>query len=128
MGEYTPAQLAERWGVSERALRRRARELGACRVIGKGMWLNDDDVRTRPLRRLRSYIGLQASVIAFWLALKIIGEIHLSNTSRLARFARLAWLYIQTPPELPATVPSLSPLKLLLITQRRSTSCAQKYS
>jgi hypothetical protein len=55
---YTPAMLAEKWGVSERHLRRIARELGACRVMGKAMWFTEDDVRTiEEAQRCRSSSG-----------------------------------------------------------------------
>ena len=40
----TPDALAEHLGVSERALRQRARALGACRVEGKKMILLAEDV------------------------------------------------------------------------------------
>ncbi|MBZ0124101.1 MAG: hypothetical protein K8F31_09475 [Roseovarius sp.] len=42
----TPAKLAEHFDVSERTVRRRARELGACRIIGKDMILLPEDVET----------------------------------------------------------------------------------
>jgi hypothetical protein len=42
----TPADLAGHIGVSERELRRLARELGACRIIGKAMILLPEDVET----------------------------------------------------------------------------------
>ena len=43
--EYTtPAELAAHLGVSERALRERAREIGACRVFGKRLILLAEDV------------------------------------------------------------------------------------
>ena len=50
---HTPAELAEAIGCSERTLRKLARNLGACHVIGKTMILTDDDVKvmleaTRP--------------------------------------------------------------------------------
>lgn len=41
---YTPAEVARRMGWNERAVRKRARELGACHVLGKTMILTDDDV------------------------------------------------------------------------------------
>ncbi len=43
--EHTkPADLAKHLGVSERELRRFAREIGSCRVIGKEMILLTEDV------------------------------------------------------------------------------------
>lgn len=42
----TPADLAGHIGVSERELRRLARELGACRIFGKAMILLPEDVET----------------------------------------------------------------------------------
>ncbi len=39
----TPAELAAEWKCSERALRRLARKIGACRVLGKSMILTDAD-------------------------------------------------------------------------------------
>ena len=43
--EIRPEELAERWGCSPRRLRKVARDLGACRVLGKAMWLTADDVQ-----------------------------------------------------------------------------------
>jgi hypothetical protein len=40
----TPDQLAQHLGVSERTLREQARNLGACRIIGKKMILLESDV------------------------------------------------------------------------------------
>lgn len=40
-----PKDLAKEWGCSERTLRKMARDLGACHVIGKTMLLTEDDVR-----------------------------------------------------------------------------------
>jgi len=45
MSAYRPTDLAKQWGCSERALRKLARDIGACRILGKAMWLTDDDVR-----------------------------------------------------------------------------------
>lgn len=43
--EYlTPAELAEHLGVSERALRERARKIGACREFGKRLIMLQCDV------------------------------------------------------------------------------------
>jgi hypothetical protein len=42
----TPAALAEHMGWSERRVRNKARELGACRVLGNRMVLLPEDVRT----------------------------------------------------------------------------------
>lgn len=39
-----PADLALEWGCSERALRKVARDIGACHALGKAMWFNDEDV------------------------------------------------------------------------------------
>ena len=41
---WAPSDLAKLWGCSERTLRAKARELGACHVLGKTMWLTDEDV------------------------------------------------------------------------------------
>jgi len=41
---YTPAEVAEHFQVSERALRQQVRLLGCCRVIGKRIFLTCDDV------------------------------------------------------------------------------------
>ena len=41
----TPAQFAKERGFSERAVRRKARQLGACRILGNRMILEDEDVR-----------------------------------------------------------------------------------
>ena len=49
----SPRQLAEQTGVSERTLRQKARALGACRVLGKTMFLTESDVATI-LEALRS--------------------------------------------------------------------------
>ena len=38
-----PADLAREWKVSRRALRKLARAIGACRVLGKTMILTDED-------------------------------------------------------------------------------------
>ena len=43
MTTYMPRELADEWGVSERTLRRMARELGACRILGKAMFLTEED-------------------------------------------------------------------------------------
>lgn len=40
----SPREFAEQRGLSERAVRKRARELGACRILGKRMWFENDDV------------------------------------------------------------------------------------
>jgi len=40
----TPAEFASRYGWSERRVRDKARELGACRVLGNRMVLLPDDV------------------------------------------------------------------------------------
>jgi hypothetical protein len=40
----TPKELALEWSCSQRRIRKRARELGACRVIGKTMFLTEDDI------------------------------------------------------------------------------------
>ena len=40
----TPAQFAKDRGFSERAVRKKARELGACRILGRVMILEDEDV------------------------------------------------------------------------------------
>jgi hypothetical protein len=42
---YTAAAVAKHIGCNERRLRKIARELGACREIGKTMVLTDDDIR-----------------------------------------------------------------------------------
>ena len=42
----TPAELAERMGWSERHVRDKARELGACRILGNRMALLPEDVKT----------------------------------------------------------------------------------
>ena len=41
----TPAQFAADRGFSERAVRKKARQLGACRILGRTMSLEDEDVR-----------------------------------------------------------------------------------
>jgi hypothetical protein len=41
----TPAQFASRYGWSERRVRDKARELGACRILGNRMVLLPDDVQ-----------------------------------------------------------------------------------
>ena len=43
---HKPGDVATQFGISERALRRKARELGACRIIGRKMLLLDEDVQT----------------------------------------------------------------------------------
>ncbi|MDP3940647.1 MAG: GIY-YIG nuclease family protein [Deltaproteobacteria bacterium] len=49
---YTPASLADEWGCSERTLRKRARELGACCILGKTMLIFDEHVDIlRPLMK-----------------------------------------------------------------------------
>ena len=40
----SPRQFAEERGFSERAVRKLARRLGACRVLGRTMWFEDEDV------------------------------------------------------------------------------------
>lgn len=40
----TPAEFAAARGFSERAVRRKAREIGACRILGKTMILEAEDV------------------------------------------------------------------------------------
>ncbi len=40
----TPKQFAAERGISERAVRKKVREIGACRVLGRTMWLEDEDV------------------------------------------------------------------------------------
>jgi hypothetical protein len=40
----TPESLAREWGCSERRLRRVARKIGACRIIGRRMILLESDV------------------------------------------------------------------------------------
>lgn len=40
----TPAELAKHLGVSERTVREKARELGACRTIGKKTLMTECDV------------------------------------------------------------------------------------
>lgn len=42
---HSPAEVAARFGCSERTLRKMARDYGLCRVIGKVMMLTDDDVQ-----------------------------------------------------------------------------------
>lgn len=42
----TPGELAERLGWSERRVRDKARELGACRILGNRMILLPQDVET----------------------------------------------------------------------------------
>ncbi len=41
----TPAEFARRYGWSERRVRDKARELGACRILGNRMTLLPDDVQ-----------------------------------------------------------------------------------
>ncbi len=40
----TPAEFAAEWGFREDVVRRKAREIGACRILGKVMRFTDDDV------------------------------------------------------------------------------------
>ena len=42
----TPAEFASRYGWSERRVRDKARELGACRILGNRMVLLPDDVNS----------------------------------------------------------------------------------
>src|SRR3954468_14722378 len=42
----TPAQFAQRYGWSERRVRDKARELGACRILGNRMVLLPEDITT----------------------------------------------------------------------------------
>jgi hypothetical protein len=42
----TPAEFAKQYGWSERRVREKARELGACRILGNRMILLPEDVRT----------------------------------------------------------------------------------
>src|SRR6516165_1933234 len=42
----TPAEFARRYGWSERRVRREARKLGACRILGNRMVLLLEDTRT----------------------------------------------------------------------------------
>lgn len=41
----TPREFAAARGFSERAVRKKARELGTCRILGNRMILEDEDVR-----------------------------------------------------------------------------------
>jgi hypothetical protein len=40
----TPKELADEWNCSERRIRKRARELGACHIIGNTMFLTNEDI------------------------------------------------------------------------------------
>lgn len=42
---FTPAQVAEHFKISERALRLQVRQLGCCRIIGKRIFLTEDDLQ-----------------------------------------------------------------------------------
>src|SRR5580692_2715658 len=42
----SPAAMASKYGFSERRVREKARELGACRILGKAMTLLPEDVHT----------------------------------------------------------------------------------
>jgi len=41
---FTPEQIAQHFGWSPRELRKRAREIGACRIMGNRMVLTDEDL------------------------------------------------------------------------------------
>ncbi len=41
----SPADLAKEWRCSERALRKKAREIGACGELGKAMVISEADVQ-----------------------------------------------------------------------------------
>src|SRR5580765_8117764 len=41
----TPKQFAAERGISERAVRKKARDLGTYRILGKTMWFEDEDVQ-----------------------------------------------------------------------------------
>ena len=77
IGFVSPAELAAAWHCSERTLRKIARDIGACHIVGKAMVLTDDDVmllleatrptpRRGPLRHTdrRELIGDYASLVA----------------------------------------------------------------
>lgn len=68
----TPTAVAKQIGCSERLLRKRARELGTCRILGKTMFFTDHDLvlllysfkANRTLEETRRFLSEDAQEIA----------------------------------------------------------------